>query len=189
MNVFGSVGLRVSSPHNQFPFPRRAHRSLIVILKRDYSSSIVLPLYTMTTAILFPSYHHATPGQFPPEEIIRDDDDDNKVERFDGLAAPEFLASPFPVPTPIPDSSDDIGTEQGLRPFCQVDYLTHDWTEYDLWSSRKYVRKHRAEYPQSSARLENALWRVWAKSKYKLKTVTPEALNWYAKIRVFLMEG
>jgi hypothetical protein len=27
-------------------------------------------------------------------------------------------------------------------------------------------------------RLENASWRVWAKQKYNLKTISPDELNW-----------
>jgi hypothetical protein len=32
-------------------------------------------------------------------------------------------------------------------------------------------------YGQKS-RLENASWRTWAKSKYRLRTISPETLNW-----------
>jgi hypothetical protein len=58
-----------------------------------------------------------------------------------------------------------------------VDYLSHDWQEDDMWSSRRYIVAN-AGLQEGPSRLENALWRVWAKSKYKLKTIPPEDINW-----------
>jgi hypothetical protein len=58
-----------------------------------------------------------------------------------------------------------------------VDYLSEDWQEEDIWLSWKHIVSKRTIY-DNSARLENASWRAWAKSKYRLKTMLPEALNW-----------
>lgn len=63
------------------------------------------------------------------------------------------------------------------RPSRQVDYLSHEWKEEDIWSSWRYIVNRRNEFP-NSARLENASWRTWAKAKNNLKTISPEALNW-----------
>ena len=63
------------------------------------------------------------------------------------------------------------------EPTRHVDYLSHNWKEEDIWSSWKHVISRRKVYKDSS-RLENASWRTWTKTKYRLKTVSPERLNW-----------
>ena len=63
-------------------------------------------------------------------------------------------------------------------PSRHVDYLSHNWKEEDIWESWKYIVSRRGDYT-NSARLENASWRTWMKSKNKLRTVSPETLNWY----------
>lgn len=62
-------------------------------------------------------------------------------------------------------------------PSRHVDYLSHSWKEEDIWESWKYIVSRRCDY-SNSARLENASWRTWMKSKNKLKTISPETLNW-----------
>lgn len=64
------------------------------------------------------------------------------------------------------------------KPTRQVDYLSHDWREEDIWSSWRYIVARRGEFANST-RLENASWRTWMKSKNNLKTISPETLNWY----------
>ncbi|KAH6873599.1 hypothetical protein B0T10DRAFT_567767 [Thelonectria olida] len=73
-------------------------------------------------------------------------------------------------------------------PWRHVDYLSHDWKEEDIWSSWKYITTRRREYPNRS-RLENASWRAWMKCKYKLKTVSPETLNWFKDCDVTWLYG
>lgn len=63
------------------------------------------------------------------------------------------------------------------KPTRQVDYLSHDWREEDIWSSWRYIVSRRGEF-SNSTRLENASWRTWMKSKNNLKTISPETLNW-----------
>jgi hypothetical protein len=70
-------------------------------------------------------------------------------------------------------------TAVSSRPSRQVDYLSHEWKEEDIWSSWRYVAKRRGEFPNST-RLENASWRAWMKAKNKLKTISPESINWFA---------
>lgn len=74
------------------------------------------------------------------------------------------------------NSVDD--TAARLEPSRNVDYLSHDWVEEDIWSSWRYIVSRRRHFGQCS-REENASWRVWAKQKYKLKTVNPNTINWY----------
>ena len=77
-----------------------------------------------------------------------------------------------------------------LRPLRQVDYLSHDWSEENVWTSwrhavnrkkrlrRKAVR--RKEFVVA-ARLENASWRAWIKAKNNLRVVSPGTLDWYVE--------
>lgn len=78
-------------------------------------------------------------------------------------------------PEPTMTAGDD--TQIRNEPSRHVDYLSHDWKEEDIWSSWRHIVSKRGVYSNSS-RLENAAWRTWTKSKYRLKTVSPETLNW-----------
>jgi hypothetical protein len=72
-------------------------------------------------------------------------------------------------------SEDDTAVRK--EPSHHVDYLSYDWREEDIWSSWRHIVEHRNVYGERS-RLENASWRTWAKSQFKLKTVSPDSLNW-----------
>ncbi|EWY79982.1 hypothetical protein FOCG_17763 [Fusarium oxysporum f. sp. radicis-lycopersici 26381] len=72
-------------------------------------------------------------------------------------------------------AKDDMAVSS--RPSRQVDYLSHDWREEDIWSSWRYIVMRRGELP-NSIRLENAVWRTWVKAKNNLKTISPEMLDW-----------
>lgn len=72
-------------------------------------------------------------------------------------------------------AGDDSAIES--EPTRHVDYLSHNWKEEDIWASWRHIVAKRNVY-SNSPRLENASWRTWAKSKHRLKTVSPEALNW-----------
>jgi hypothetical protein len=72
-------------------------------------------------------------------------------------------------------------TAVSSRPSRQVDYLSHEWREEDIWSSWRYVVTRRGELP-NSARLENASWRAWIKAKNNLKTTPPESIDWFASL-------
>ena len=63
------------------------------------------------------------------------------------------------------------------EPERHVDYLAHDWRLEDIWASWRYVVARRRVY-SNSIRLENAAWRTWGKVHNRLRTVTPESLNW-----------
>jgi len=63
-------------------------------------------------------------------------------------------------------------------PSRHVDYLSHDWSEEDIWITRKRLQSKR-QAPNMAERLENATWRAWAKVRLNLKTVSPESFNWY----------
>lgn len=78
-------------------------------------------------------------------------------------------------PEPVERAEDDTAVR--IQPTRHVDYLSHNWKEEDIWSSWRHVISKREIY-SNSARLENASWRTWVKAKNKLKTVSPETLNW-----------
>ncbi|KAF2808603.1 uncharacterized protein BDZ99DRAFT_390397 [Mytilinidion resinicola] len=89
-------------------------------------------------------------------------------------------------PEPLPKSEDDTAIKH--EPSQHVDYLSHDWQEEDIWSSWRHIVGKRKIYGERS-RLENASWRTWAKSKYKLRTVSPETLNWLKDCDVTWLYG
>jgi len=62
-------------------------------------------------------------------------------------------------------------------PKVQVDYLSHDWEEEDVWRSWRNMTRQKNAIT-NGARLENASWRTWWKQRNKLGTVAPETLNW-----------
>lgn len=78
-------------------------------------------------------------------------------------------------PDVVEHAEDDSAVRS--QPSRHVDYLSHNWKEEDIWSSWKLIVSKRKAY-NNSARLENASWRTWAKSKNRLKTISPETLNW-----------
>lgn len=90
-----------------------------------------------------------------------------------------MLSTPQPYPTvannvPAPD---DAQIESRMPTVC-VDYLSHQWTDEDVWSSWKAMTKQKNQIA-NGVRLENASWRTWAKQRGNLKTISPETLNWY----------
>ncbi|KAI0019566.1 protein phosphatase type 1 complex subunit Hex2/Reg1 [Xylariomycetidae sp. FL0641] len=79
-------------------------------------------------------------------------------------------------------------TALARRPTQHVDYLSHNWKEEDIWSSWRYVVSRRGEF-SNGPRLENASWRTWMKAKYRLRTVSPEKLNWLKDCDVTWLYG
>lgn len=94
------------------------------------------------------------------------------------LATPSYPGSCNPQAT--------AGDDNSLRrePTKQVDYFSHNWKEEDIWSSWRHVVAKRKSY-SNSPRLENASWRTWTKSKYRLKTTSPDKLDWYAGSHIY----
>jgi len=71
---------------------------------------------------------------------------------------------------------DDSNLQTSLPQIC-VDYLSHDWAEEDVWKSWRSMTRHKNEVT-NGVRLENASWRTWWKQRNKLRTISPETLNW-----------
>ena len=198
-----------SDPRSGFVNPRRESRistsqpSSAPSSPRLLSTVSSQPSYTATPSsslsldqqdkaeeedILFPSY-----------DDDDDDDEECSLEDIQGLE-PEADRSSSPNRTSpknvTPSFSDNLVQSQSrqetstfqakagddtavkVEPTKHVDYLSHNWTEEDLWSTWRHLVTKRKVYANAS-RLENAAWRAWTKSKYQLKTVLPEKLNWY----------
>ncbi|KAF2277485.1 uncharacterized protein EI97DRAFT_449591 [Westerdykella ornata] len=91
------------------------------------------------------------------------------------------------LPDPPLHFEDDTAVK--VEPSHHVDYLTYEWREEkDLWSSWRHIVEHRKVYGERS-RLENASWRTWAKNQFKLKTVSPETLDWAKELDVAWLYG
>ncbi|RDL38454.1 Uncharacterized protein BP5553_02794 [Venustampulla echinocandica] len=139
--------------------------------------------------ILFPSYDEV--GYY----------DSDQVEDLEPPASPRtgdsYTVSPTSgststnasrpgSPVPVEHAEDDTAVR--IQPSRHVDYLSHNWKEEDIWSSWKLIVSKRGVY-NNSARLENASWRTWMKSKNKLKTISPETLNWLKDCDVTWLYG
>jgi len=103
-------------------------------------------------------------------------DDEYSYSSYDNDEEEIGSMSPSPPDTPDlyqPHDDNDIVYE----PQRHVDYLSHNWKEADISKSWRYIVLKRKDVA-NSARLENASWRTWAQAKYRLKTVSPESVNW-----------
>ncbi|KJZ76572.1 hypothetical protein HIM_03908 [Hirsutella minnesotensis 3608] len=98
--------------------------------------------------------------------------------------------SPFSSGSDTPDRTEHAEDDSAIaiKPSRQVDYLSHDWKEEDIWSSWRYIVSRRDEFP-NSRRLENASWRTWIKAKNNLKTISAEELNWLKDCDVTWLYG
>jgi len=81
--------------------------------------------------------------------------------------------------TPELDDRPEDDTAVRIQPSRHVDYLSHEWSEEEVWSSYKFIVSKRKTIPNSE-RLENASWRSWEKRRRNLKTVSCETVKWYA---------
>ena len=125
--------------------------------------------------IQFPSYddnssHCETLEQAPSAVIDYAEDSDAGTPHRTASAVSNF--DTYDIPQTAGDDSS-IKAE----PTRHVDYLSHKWREEDIWSSWRHIVAKRGVYSNSS-RLENASWRSWTKSKNRLKTISPDTLNW-----------
>ena len=93
---------------------------------------------------------------------------------------PATTANPNYLPVLLVSVSTNAAPDDNFvtpRPRGQVDYLSHEWQEEDVWRSWRNMTRQKNEIA-NGARLENASWRTWWKQRNKLPTVSPETLNW-----------
>ncbi|KAF2009828.1 hypothetical protein BU24DRAFT_436763 [Aaosphaeria arxii CBS 175.79] len=135
----------------------------------------------------FPAYNTARYKPKPRE--TRDAQPSSPTQTARPAPTPADISDTSPAaPTdpPLPISEDDSAVR--IEPTHHVDYLSHEWNEEDIWSSWRHIVEHRKVYGERS-RLENASWRTWAKSQFKLRTVSPETLNWLKDCDVTWLYG
>ncbi|OCK97048.1 uncharacterized protein K441DRAFT_28256 [Cenococcum geophilum 1.58] len=178
------------------------------------SSAPSSPRASSTNLSQASSFQSTPASSISPETKLDADDEDDEIafpgysdsrsfdrdREFDPPSSPSSyntVITPSPIdddaispttssPDPLPVSEDDTAIRH--EPSQHVDYLSHEWEEEDIWSSWRHIVSKRRIYGERS-RLENASWRTWAKSKYKLKTVTPETLNWLKDCDVTWLYG
>ncbi|KAF2187026.1 hypothetical protein K469DRAFT_629864 [Zopfia rhizophila CBS 207.26] len=179
--------------------------------KNNYSHS---DLHSDSLSSSQTSSFHSTPSSSLSLETKFDDDEEEYGIAFpaysdgrglDVEACPHPPSSPVNTNSrPLPSPTDDMGfpttstpdplliseddTAVRVEPSQHVDYLSHEWKEEDIWSSWRHIVTQRKIYGERS-RLENASWRTWAKSQFKLKTVSPETLNWLKDCDVTWLYG
>ncbi|KAK0756190.1 hypothetical protein N5P37_011280 [Trichoderma harzianum] len=83
-------------------------------------------------------------------------------------------------------AQDDMSMR--LRPSYYVDYFSHDWSYETIQRSWRYIVSNTNEF-NNAARLENASLRICMKLLNKLKTIPPEALNWFKDYDVTWLYG
>ncbi|MCJ1432992.1 hypothetical protein MMC27_002351 [Xylographa pallens] len=125
--------------------------------------------------IQFPSYddslsHHEDLERPPSPDADYTEDSDSRTPNR--TASTIFNIDSYDIPH---TAGDDSAIK--VEPSRHVDYLSHTWKEEDIWSSWRHIVAKRGVYSNSS-RLENASWRTWTKSKNRLKTISPDTLNW-----------
>lgn len=95
------------------------------------------------------------------------------------MPVPPTLTSYLPVLlVSVAQSAVPDDTSFSTQPESQVDYLSHEWREEDVWRSWRSMTRQKNAI-SNGMRLENASWRTWWKQRNKLKTISPETLNWY----------
>jgi hypothetical protein len=167
--------LRVHSPSSSRTSSLRStpSSSLSLDTKSDESSSeddsLSFPNYGASSRYRKPASFHIEATNLTPTTA--------SLPRTPSPSPADAVSSdtPLTTPDPLPMSEDDTAVRK--EPSHHVDYLSYDWREEDIWSSWRHIVEHRRIYGERS-RLENASWRTWAKSQFKLKTVSPDSLNW-----------
>ncbi|TVY33378.1 Uncharacterized protein LSUB1_G008460 [Lachnellula subtilissima] len=137
--------------------------------------------------IVFPSYDDV--GYYDQIEDLEPPPSPHTGDSY--TVSPTSVSTSTNVSRPgTPDPREHAEDDSAVRthPSRHVDYLSHNWKEEDIWSSWKHIVSKRKAY-NNSARLENASWRTWTKSKNHLKTVSPETLNWLKDCDVTWLYG
>ncbi|KAG5978022.1 hypothetical protein E4U55_006411 [Claviceps digitariae] len=140
-----------------------------------------LPLLSQEKFYLQPEFQHVDDPEPPPSPNTASSYTVSPLE-------PDSSALTSGPGTPEITEHAEDDTAVLNRPSQQVDYLSHDWREEDIWSSWRYIISRRGEYA-NSARLENASWRTWMKARSNLKTISPEELNWLKDCDVTWLYG
>jgi hypothetical protein len=177
-------------PKELEPFPPPTYNVREELFEIDEDISFELVGKDSQVSSVYPTYAPSRRiSSFKPNLAAVSEDGDNEiyfpsyddVEFSDEVECMEPAAETAPAvkrivsPDPIERPEDDTAVR--VQPSRHVDYLSHDWSEEDVWASWKHIVSKGGAY-NDSARLENASWRSWAKKRSNLRTVPPETVKW-----------
>ncbi|TPX63453.1 hypothetical protein CcCBS67573_g08676 [Chytriomyces confervae] len=104
----------------------------------------------------------------------------SSFEKYSGVAKPVIAGEADAA------ARDHVGTERisngdisraNTAQMTAVDYLSHNFNEFDLHKCWRNATKHKDSLV-NGRRLENASWRKFFQMKFALKTISPVHLNW-----------
>ena len=126
---------------------------------------------------VLPDYDHAC---YPPDPLEELEPPPSPRNGHSYTATPDnedSRSTSRPLSPEVLERAED-DTAVRVQPTRHVDYLSHNWTEEEIWLSWRYIVSRGRDHANAT-RLENASWRTWLKKKNNLRTVSPETLNWY----------
>ncbi|KIN04709.1 hypothetical protein OIDMADRAFT_142550 [Oidiodendron maius Zn] len=126
------------------------------------------------TPIVSETFNEDDDLSFPVYESHGIGDEHGSSESTEPSLTPSMVLRPMSQVL-IERPEDD--TAARMLPIRHVDYLSHEWSEEDLWSTWKHIVSGRSAY-DNSVRLENASWRCWEKTRRNLQTVSPGSVKW-----------
>lgn len=138
---------------------------------------------TLETDLELPDYDHVSFSQNDSQGQLSSAYSEDSSDAPTDTTDTTLSDSPLHTPTVV----DDTAVKQ--EPSRQVDFLSHEWREEDIWSSWRHIVSQRKTIYGERSRLENASWRTWAKAKFDLRTVSPERLNWLKESDVTWLYG
>jgi hypothetical protein len=132
---------------------------------------------------VFPSYDHAQLPTYSSTKPSTKKNPSSNKRQTSMASVPNTPPSSVSTSRPASPVTTFPLDDSCIRhvPSRHVDYLSYNWVEKEIISSWRYITSSRKEY-ENSARLENASWRTWAKSRFNLKTVEANTLNWSLEI-------
>ncbi|KAH8650978.1 hypothetical protein BGZ60DRAFT_462262 [Tricladium varicosporioides] len=173
------------------------------------SSNSSLPR-TLQANLITPSFNHSFASSLSPDNYGQDDEEHIASPLYNDVGGSSQVVEPGSHHT---DNSRKLSLTFGgasinvsrqyylglvkradddttlcTQPPIHVDYLSYNWREEDVWSSWKHIVSKRWAY-SDNMRLENASWRAWMKLKNKLKTISPETLDWHKDYDVTWLYG
>ena len=165
-----------SAPSSPYPAPSAFSRQPSYASTPSSSFSLDDHVAQQSEEIYFPSYNDTS---YPDISDITDVTTSPEAADLTPLTRTPPTTEKTPQ-SPLFEPDQTAGDDMAIRcePTRHVDYLSHCWKEEDIWASWRHIVARRKVY-SNSMRLENASWRTWSKFKNRLKTVSPETLNWY----------
>lgn len=150
--------------YTSFPFPSSEPATISLDSSEDEDDEIIFPTYDKE------DFFNQGKELDPPASEVSD---------TQSTASPVTPTFPSEEPVDLSNIPKTAGDDNSIEnePTTQVDYLSHQWKEEELWGSWRFVTSNRDRF-QNVIRLENASWRAWSKSKDNLQVISPARLAW-----------